>query len=300
MPRANEAVRGYAAFEARLFTPVDASSLAVFRIAFGGLILWDVVHYFVYDLIRYKYLQPYLLFKYYGFEWVEPWPGDGLYYHFAALGLFALLVMVGLFYRVAIVLLTIAFTYVFLLDQTDYLNHFYFVILLGCLLCLAPANRAWSLDAWLGTGTGGAVPGWSVWILRAQMEIMLIYAGIVKINPDWLQLAPLRGWLAQSADLPLVGPLLLQDWVVAIAAYGPIALHIVGAPLLLFRRTRLWTFGLYCAFHLSNHVLFNIGIFPWLTIAGTTIFFAPDWPRRVVARIAALAGRTVAARTSGS
>lgn len=280
----------YAGFEARMFAPVDGAALAVFRIAFGGLILWDVAKYLIHDLIRIKFLIPHIHFKYYGFEWVEVWPGDGMYYHFAALGLFAILVMLGLFYRVAIVLLTVAFSYVFLLDQTDYLNHFYFVILLGFLLCITPAHRVWSLDATLWPErttyrSATAVPGWSVWVFRAQMEVVLLYAGIVKINPDWLQLQPLRMWLGARADMPIVGPLLLQDWAIAVASYGSIALHVLGAPLLLFERTRIWAFAAYCVFHLSNHVLFNIGIFPWLTIAGTTIFFAADWPRQVITRI---------------
>lgn len=290
MPNKGVAVRSCAALEERLFAPVDAASLAAFRIAFGALILWDVGVYFAYDLIHYQYLRPLIRFKYYGFDWVEPWPGYGLYIHFGVLGLAALLVMLGLFYRVAIVVLTIAFTYVFLLDQTVYLNHFYFVILLACLLSVVPAHRVWSLDARRrNVATVGTVPGWSVWVLRAQIEIMLLYAGIVKINPDWLRLVPLRDWLADSADLPVIGPLLLLDWVVATAAYGSIVLHVAGAPLLLFRRTRIWAFALYCVFHVSNHVLFNIGIFPWLTIAGTTIFFAPDWPRHCAARLATLA-----------
>ena len=67
---------------------------------------------------------------------------------------------------------------------------------------------------------------------------MYIFAGIVKVNADWLRLEPLGMWLARRDDWPLVGELLTQDWVVALAAYGSIAIHIVGAPLLLWRRTR--------------------------------------------------------------
>jgi len=34
-------------------------------------------------------------------------------------------------------------------------------------------------------------------------------------------------------------------------------------------------------FHGLNALLFHIGVFPWLMMAATTIFFAPDWPRRL-------------------
>ena len=275
--------------EARMFRPVDGASLAVFRIAFGGLLLWDVLKFFLNDWIRQLYITPKFHFKYFGFEWVEPWAGAGMYLHFAVMGTLAFFIMIGLFYRVAAVLFLFAFTYVFLLDQTDYLNHFYFVILLNILLVFAPANRVYALDSLIWRKGGidpQTVPGWSVWILRAQMEVMLIFAGIVKINPDWLQLQPLTMWLGQNADLPLIGQFLTETWAIATASYGSILLHIVGAPLLLFRRTRFVVFLLYVGFHLANHIFFNIGIFPWLTIAGTTIFFAPDWPRRFVALIA--------------
>ena len=64
-----------------------------------------------------------------------------------------------------------------------------------------------------------------------RFEILLIFAGLVKINPDWLQLEPLSMWLAKRDDFPVLGYLFTQDWSVAIAAYGVILLHIVGAPL---------------------------------------------------------------------
>lgn len=273
--------------EERMFRPVDMASLAVFRIAFGGLLLWDAGKFFVHDWIAIMYVIPRFHFKYYGFEWVEPWSVSLLHLHFAVMGALAFLIMIGLFYRVAIVLFFFAFSYVFLLDQTQYLNHFYFVIILNVLLIFVPANRVYALDTRLwprmgvDTQTG---PAWSVWIVRVQMEIMLIFAGVVKINSDWLALQPLEPWLAQSQDLFLIGPYLTETWVVAFGAYGVIVLHILGAPLLLWRRTRVPVFLAYVLFHISNHLFFNIGIFPWLTIAGTTIFFAADWPRRWVAR----------------
>ena len=43
-------------------------------------------------------------------------------------------------------------------------------------------------------------------------------------------------------------------------------------------------------FHLATAALFQIGLFPWVMIALTPIFFAPDWPRTLLARAS---GRTV-------
>jgi hypothetical protein len=123
------------------------------------------------------------------------------------------------------------------------------------------------------------------------MEIMLIYAGLVKLNPDWLRLEPLGMWLARLSDAALIGPLLEQDWVVAVASYGVIAVHLIGAPLLLFRRTRIPVIIVYFVFHLANHFMFSLGIFPWLTMVATLIFLDPDWPKQLVKSVSQLANR---------
>ncbi len=171
----------------------------------------------------------------------------------------------------------------FLLEQARYLNHFYLVILIAFILMVVPAHRAFALDAALRPRLRSAtVPAWSVWLFRLQFELMYIFAGIVKINADWLRLEPMGMWLARRDDWWLVGELFNQDWVVAVASYGAIAIHIIGAPLLLFRRTRGWTMVIYFAFHLANHFLFQIGIFPWVAMAGTLMFLEPDWPRRAL------------------
>lgn len=268
----------------RLHQPVDGSSLAVFRIAFGLIMLWEVWRYTSRGWVTAFYLDPDWLFPYAGFEWVTPWPGEGLHWHFMALGVLAAMIALGLFYRLAMPLFLLGFTYVFLLDQARYLNHFYLVILVAALLAVLPAHRCWSLDAWIaGPRHNSRVPLWAIWLPRAQLEIVLLFAGIVKINGDWLRGEPLGVWLSDSAQLPVIGPWLLDPTVTLLAAWGAVAIHLLGVPLLLFRRTRLWAFLGYCVFHLLNSLFWNIGIFPWFTVAATLLFFAPDWPRRLLA-----------------
>jgi vitamin K-dependent gamma-carboxylase len=266
----------------RLFTPVDAASLAVFRIGFGIIMLVEMGRYFFMDWIRRYYITPEIHFSYYGFGWVQPWSETGMYLHFAGLALMAFFIAIGFLYRFSSIAFTLGFAWVFLLDQTQYLNHFYLVILIGMLLSVLPAQRAFSVDAWLRRRPSAAqVPVWTVWMLRAQFEVLFLYAGIVKLNSDWLQLEPMAIWMEHGAGLPLIGSLMVEPLVVAVASYGVIILHLVGAPLLLWRRTRLAVFLVYAAFHTINHFSFNIGIFPWLTLFGTLIFFEPDWPRRL-------------------
>ncbi len=272
--------------------PVDVASLVVFRVLFGAIMLIEVFRYFGHDWVARYYIYPEFFFKYYGFEWVQPWGGDGMYWHFALLGVLAVMVLLGLFYRVASVLLFFAFCYICLLDQTRYLNHFYLTALVAFIMCLVPANRAYSLDSKIWPARRSErIPAWAVWLLVAQFEIVYFYAGLVKLNSDWLQLQPLTMWLAKRQDLPLLGALFAEQWAIAVAAWGTVALHMIGAPLLLWRKTRPYIFVLYVLFHLSNHAVWEIGIFPWLTIAGTLMFFDPDWPRRIGRWVMRKAGR---------
>lgn len=274
------------AASAALARQVPAHSLAVFRIALGALLVIDCWRFIRHDRVFRYWVQPDFHFTYPGFGWVAPLPEPWIHLAWLAMGGFAVLVTIGLFYRVAIVALTVSFTYFFLLDRAEYLNHFYLVILFLILMCFLPAHRVWSLDArfWPRQGTR-TVPYAAVFVLRTQMEIMLVFAGLVKITPDWLAGEPLGLWLrAQADDFPF-GWLFQYDAVIIAGTWGTIALHVLGAPLLLWQRTRLAVFLVYCLFHSLNAMFFNIGIFPWLTIAATTIFFAPDWPARLLERL---------------
>jgi len=261
---------------------VDPASLNAFRAAFGVLLAAETVRFFAYGWIGDHYLKPEVLFKYYGFEWVRPWPGNLLYWHFGVMGVWAALIAVGFLYRIAAIGFFLCFSYVFLLEQANYLNQYYLVLSVAFLLCFVPAERGWSVDAHLARSPGPAgVPRWAIWALRLQFEVMLLYAGSVKINGDWLRGEPLALWLMEYADLPLIGSWLQLPLVSVAAAWAVVVLHIAGALLLLHRRYRVAVFVVYVAFHLASSILFQIGLFPWLTLAGTLLFFDADWPKQL-------------------
>ena len=274
-----------AAGRARAFLSrrVSGQSLAVLRILFGALLVWEVLRYVQYDRIWRYYVEPEFLFTYAGFGWVRPLPEPWIHVAWGLIGVCGLLVMLGLYYRVAMVGATLLFAYFFLLDKAQYLNHFYMIILYAALLCVMPANRMLALDARLRPALRSeTIPYWPVFLLRAQTEIILIWAGLVKLSQDWLKGEPLGIWLRAQADEVPFGAIFAYDWVILAGAWGAVALHLIGAPLLLWRRTRLAVFLIYCVFHCANAYFFNIGIFPWLTIAVTLVFFPPDWPQRAL------------------
>lgn len=265
------------------FTPIDIAALVYFRIAFGAIMFWEVWRYFQHDWISRYWIVPPFHFTYYGFGWVQPWPGYGMYLHFVGLGVLALLILAGCFYRLSTILFFLGFTYVFLLEQARYLNHFYLICLLSLLLIFMPAHRSFSLDILrrphLATPV---VPAWTLWLLQFQIAIPYVYGGLAKLNSDWLQGEPMGMWLAARTDFPLIGPWFTEAWIVHLLSYGGLLLDLLVVPGLLWRRTRPFAFMAAAIFHLMNARLFSIGIFPWFMIAATALFFPPDWPRRLL------------------
>ncbi len=265
--------------------PVDASSLAVFRMAFGLVGVFIVARFFAYGWIGELYIEPAHHFTYPGFGWVKPWPGWGMYAHFAGLGLLAMSIAAGYRYRLCAVLFFFGFTYVELLDKTAYLNHYYWAALVSLLMVFLPLNRSLSMDAWLKSRSlCGTAPLGALWLLRGQLAVVYMFAGVAKLNADWLlEAQPLRIWLQDHTGLPLVGPILGEVWTAYAFSWGGALFDITIVGWLIWKRTRTIAYIVLVAFHLMTYLLFpEIGVFPWLMIGASLLFFPPDWPRRLV------------------
>jgi len=275
-------VRQWAAF---LSAPVDAASLGVVRIVFGAMIAWDVVRYFQTGWIAEYYILPKWNFSYPYFHWVRPWPGDGMYLHFAAIGVLALLVALGLFTRAALALLFLAYTYVFLLEKSVYMNHYYLIALLCFLMIWMQPQRAFSLDRWRRPDLPATLPRWNVLLLRFQLFVVYFYGAIAKLNADWLAGEPMYSRIvAQSPDVPGIAQSLPPALLAYLIAYGGLLID-AGVPLLLCaRRTRWIGFCIAVVFHAFNEIFLNIGVFSYLMTGAITIFFDPDWPRQLARR----------------
>src|SRR5262249_9978442 len=126
-----------------------------------------------------------------------------------------------------------------------------------------------------------AVPAWTVWLLRFQLGVVYVFGAVAKLNPDWLLHAqPLRIWLGANADLPIIGYWVEQPWLAYACAYAGLLFAACVVPVLVGRRTRSAAFAAVIAFHVLTALLFPIGMFPWIMMALTPVFFDPSWPRR--------------------
>lgn len=250
----------------------------------------SLVRFWYHGWIESLYLEPDFHFSYFGFEWVQPL-GGWTYLLFVICALSALMVMMGYRYRLAIVLFFLSFTYIELMDKTTYLNHYYFISVLSFILIFLPAGQYFSMDAIRGSKQDlmvtNEVPAWTVDSLKILLAVVYFYAGLAKLNSDWiLEALPLKIWLPAKLDIPLIGSLMGETWVHYAFSWGGAFYDLLIPFLLFYRPTRWFAFGLVVVFHVLTRVLFPIGMFPFIMIVATLIFFSPEFHQRILDRLA--------------
>lgn len=251
------------------------ASLVVFRVMFGVLAVAGAVRFLGMGWVEALYIEPSFHFSYPGFSWVKPLPGVWMYAPFIAMILGGVgIVWGGRWYRGGALFYFVGLTYVELIDPSYYLNHYYFLSLLSFGLIWMPLHKH----------VGGQGAAWMLWALRAQVGIVYFFAGVAKINHDWLFYAePLRTWLGVKALMfpEPVGVLLARPEVAYAMSYGGVLFDLTIPFWLSWGRSRVWAYGAVLGFHVITGALFQIGIFPWVMSLSALVFFPADWPRRV-------------------
>lgn len=268
----------------KLLEEVPIAPLAFLRIAFGGIMLFSVIRFAFNGWIEEQYIMPQYFFSYQGFEWVQSLGDPGMYWLFAFIGLSAFMIMIGGFYRFFSLAFFLSFTYVELIDKTNYLNHYYFISIMAAIMALLPAHRVCSLDVWRKPELRlQTIPNWMLVAPKLQLSLVYFFAGVAKLNPDWLFRAmPLKIWLPAQAHLPVIGPLMQYEWVAYAFSWGG-AVYDLAVPFLLwFAVTRRWAYAAVIGFHLITGWFFPIGMFPYIMILLTLVFFKPEFHLRII------------------
>ncbi|MCE3227458.1 MAG: deoxyribonuclease HsdR [Bacteroidetes bacterium] len=224
------------------------------------------------------YIMPKMFFPYYGFEWVKPLGDVGMYCVFGLLLLASLGIMAGAFYRLSAILFFVLFTYIELIDKTNYLNHYYFVSLVSFILIFLPAAKNFSADNKIfKIAEVNTIPRSYTLILQLQMFIVYFFAGVAKLNSDWLlEAQPLKLWLPAFSHWPVVGGLLEQDWMAYVFCWFGCIYDLLIGFFLFNRRTVNVAYGFVVIFHLATALFFNIGMFPYIMMTITIIFFKEE------------------------
>ncbi|MDF2696928.1 MAG: vitamin K-dependent gamma-carboxylase-related protein [Labilithrix sp.] len=268
---------------AALRAPTDTAALVVFRVVLGALVTVSAVRFLAYGWVDDLFVKPTFFLKYWGFSWVGVLPAPWMHVVFAALAVLGVCFASGLFYRVVAPLLFALFTYVQLVDVTNWLNHYYLVSLLLLLAAFMPLGRAGSLDALRRPETRlDAFPAWCTYLLRFQVGVVYLNAGLAKLSGDWLLHAqPLNIWLSARTGMPVVGAFFDERWVAYAFSWGGFLFDTTIAFFLAWRRTRVPAYVVVVGFHAMVGLLFPIGMFPFIMIAAALVFFSPSWPRRL-------------------
>ena len=245
-----------------------------------------MIRFWLNGWIEKLYLEPAFHFHYLGFEFINV-PGKLTYLLFIVAGLSAFSVAIGFKYRLSIILFFLSFGYIELMDKTTYLNHYYFISIVSFMLIWLPAHHYFSVDAFRNKEIRNQfIKNWQIDSLKMILAIVYIYAGLAKLNADWmLNAMPLKIWLPTKFNIPLIGGLMHETWVHYLFSWAGAFYDILIVFFLMWHKTRIGAFAAVVVFHVLTRILFPIGMFPFIMIAGTLIFFSPAFHEKIISGI---------------
>ncbi len=269
----------------RLMEQVHIAPLVVFRIVFGGMMLASIIRFWLNGWIEKLYIDPTFFFTYYGFEWVKPLGEVGMYLIFLIMGIAAFFTMIGLFYRISTLVFFLSFSYVELIDKSTYLNHYYFISIVAFVMILLPAGKYFSIDTFINQSKKIThIPRIFIFIIQLQLGMVYFFAGVAKLNPDWLfDAQPLRIWLQAHTDIPILGYFMDKIWVSYFFCWFGAFYDLTIPFFLSFKKTRTIAYLFVIVFHVLTRILFQIGMFPYIMILATLIFFSEGFHLKIIA-----------------
>lgn len=257
-----------------LFKQIDNSGLIVFRICFGFLLFVESLGSIFTGWVQKVLIAPQFTFNFIGFDFLQPLPGVWMYVYYVIMGVLGIFVMLGFKYRFSILLFTFMWTCVYLMHKESYNNHYYLLILLCVFMSIAPAHHYFSIDARRNpTLRKISMPRWIWLFIIFQLTIVFTFAATAKLYPDWLNGTLAKIILESRTGYPVVGYFFEQEWTRVFLTYFAIFFDLLFVPFMLWKRTRLPMFILAIFFHLFNSIIFQIGIFPYLSLAFCLFFF---------------------------
>jgi hypothetical protein len=265
-----------------LFRQIDNRALIIFRVFFGLLIFLESIGAILTGWVNRVFIAPKFTFSFIGFEWLQPLPDYWMYVYYIVMGIFGLFIMFGFKYRLSIIGFTLMWIATYLMQKSSYNNHYYLLIILSTFMVFMPANTYFSVDAKMNPSIKkNIMPKWCSLVFIFQIGIVYTYASIAKMYPDWLDTTVIEILMKSKEHYYIIGDILQQKWVHYFIAYSGIIFDLLVVPLLLWRPTRKYAFFASIFFHLFNSIVFQIGIFPYLSLAIIVFFFEPEIIRNI-------------------
>lgn len=238
--------------------------------------IYEIIDYFRIGLVKNMFVLPAINFKYDFFTWLNPLPEFWLNAILGILLVLAICITLGIFFKWACRIFSIGYLYVFLLDKSIYNNHIYLFILLAFLFSFTDADKSLSINPY--RSSKGRIPYWQQFIFQLQFAIVYFYGGIAKLKYDWLiGCQPVRSMIEFIPDSNILAGLIKNEFAVYVFNYGGILIDL-AAPFLLWNKNfRRWAIYPLILFHILNSIIFkDIGIFPFVMLAGLILFYRSD------------------------
>lgn len=244
-----------------LLRPTDAAIFIYFRFFAGVFLALELINSLTLGDFH-EYTYPRFHFTYLFFDWIKPWPAWGMVFHYLLTILAGFSFALGIRQRLCAIILFLGYTSLFLMEKAEYVNHFYLYCLISFWLIFMPVKN----------GKERSAPAWYYWLMLFHMGIIYFYAGIAKLDAEWLSFRSVQLFLNQN------------NWTMPglekIITYGGLIFDLLIVPLLIFKRTRIFAFIGSVIFHISNATMFGLATFPWFSLMMTSLFLGVSWPRK--------------------
>lgn len=262
-----------------MLSPADPSNLAVLRIAFGLLMMTDIPQergmlyidaHFGGDTCHFPL-----------FNFIKPLPVDWMHVVYLIMFLGACGIFLGFMFRLSCLSFMVTYWYMFLLEKSRWNNHSYLYGLFSVMLLLSNADCYWSVDGILNPKIKNShVPKWNYVLLRFQVFLVYFYAGLKKIDMDWMTGYSMTGLSRQWVFDPFRSFLDDESIDLYLVHLGGLFFDLFEGFLLIFNKTRPIGIFFGAMFHGMNSQMFHIGMFSYTMLATLLLFCAYDWPKK--------------------
>lgn len=268
-----------------LYRKVDNSTLVLFRIIFGIFIMLECWGAIFTGWVNTNFVEPQLTFSFIGFEWTQDFLGPNMVNVYLFMGFMGLLIALGSLYRLSTFLFASLWMLTYLMQKTSYNNHYYLFMLVSWAMVFMPAHRFFSVDSVLSPKVKGTKCSvWIYYFFIVQLAIVYFFAAINKIYPDWFNgefLMPtferIGSFFKYQYGFDILGDFISSRGFSRGVAVIGFLFDLLIIPTMLIPRLRKFGIIFSLIFHLTNSIVFQIGIFPYFSLAMLIFFFPSDY-----------------------
>ena len=241
---------------------ISGFTISIFRIIFGAILLLQSIYWIITDFIKINIIDPTFLFPF--INGLNPF--NDLLMNYGLNGLLlcsSFMIIINKYYRIGLALYLLSFTYLWLLCQGYFNNHYYLISILCFLLLFnkAPFSKFEKTR----------VPYINLFILKSLIVLVYFISGVNKLNPYWLiDFQPITYILSKIGINE-------NSILIPVFAYSGLLFDLLIGPLLIIDKTRFIGIIFSILFHITNFVIFilvggEIGFFPFIMIATLILF----------------------------